>query len=540
MKKSMVSLLLALLLCLGGTAALAAPQLSGVFADDVALVSGQDGWYVEFDISEGGTLALALLSGETGEAVADLGACAVDAGPGRIDWDGLLPDGSAVPAGEYMLALQARNFWGEEGEQSLLSLRVYDSEEQRQADRLDLSTLEAADALEWEDADWQTQEAPEAVQPSGEGYDENGVPVATSFWDMNPDLYDLTNPAHQQAIWNLMMQPITVLDVGQTEHVYPTNEPGIKRTPYRENCAGELHGQSQGVRVLEEDTDGDGYVLIESYSNDGTKTNSEYMESLDAKRIQGYVKKSLLFEVTPSSRYGLLIDKLRQTLYVFEDGRIITSMPVSTGLPNAKQPYNETPAGEYITISRVGNFDAGTNTLGRFAIRYSGGNMLHEVLCEINADGSRSYSRYEPELGKKASHGCIRIPRRANAEGINMEWLSRNLELKTRLFIWDDVGRQPYVPDLPDPGLQLYRNPDGGSNYHLDQNCSGVKEKFLPLEGDLTYGDLERDEFRKLTPCPYCSAPKRLSALYELYRYEAELIGMDIPADIKAMFGVSE
>ena len=77
MKKSIFSLLLALCLGLIAGCALAAPQLSSVFADDIALVSGQPGWYIEFDVSEGGTLALALLSGETGETIADLGACAV-------------------------------------------------------------------------------------------------------------------------------------------------------------------------------------------------------------------------------------------------------------------------------------------------------------------------------------------------------------------------------------------------------------------------------------------------------------------------------
>ena len=540
MKKSILSLLLALWLCLGAACALAAPQLSSVFADDSALVSGQDGWYIEFETSEGGTLALALLSGATGETVADLGSCAVEAGAGRVAWDGLLPDGSTVPAGDYMVAVQVKNFWGEESGMSLLSLHIYASEAERDANRLDLSTLMADDAQPWEESAQDDAQQAAPAQAAQDGYDENGVPIATSFWDMNPDLYDLDNPAHQQAIWNLMMQPMTVLNVGETEHVDPTNEPGISRTPYKDNCAGELHGQSQGVHVLEDDTDGDGYVLIESYSNDGTKTDNAYMEALDAQRIQGYVKKSLLFEVTPSSKYALLIDKLRQKLYLFEDGRIISEMLVSTGLPSASQPYNETPAGEYVTISRVGNFGAGTNTIGRFAIRYSGGNMLHEVLHVVNADGTRNYSRYEPELGQKASHGCIRVPRRANAEGINMEWLFSNLELKTKLFIWDDMGRELPMPDLPDPQLQLYRNPDGGSNYHLDANCSGVKAKYLPLAGDLTYGDLEHDEFKKLTPCPYCAAPKRLADLYELYETEAKHIGKEVPEEIKALFGVTE
>lgn len=93
--------------------------------------------------------------------------------------------------------------------------------------------------------------------------------------------------------------------------------------------------------MLEEDTDGDGYVLIEAYSNDGTKTDDTYMESLNAKKVQGYVKKSILFEVKPSSKYALLVDKLRQKLYIFEAGAIIGELDVSTGLNNAKQPYND-------------------------------------------------------------------------------------------------------------------------------------------------------------------------------------------------------
>ena len=293
------------------------------------------------------------------------------------------------------------------------------------------------------------------------------------------------------------------------------------------------------MRIVEDDADGDGYVRIEAYSNDGTKSESSYVESLAADKVQGYIKKSRLYTAEPSDKYALLVDKLRQTLYVFENGRIISSLPVSTGLNNESQPYNETPAGEFLTVSRVGDFKAGSRTIGRYAIRINGGTLLHEVLHDVGADGkTRIYSNYEPDLGKKASHGCIRIPRRKNAEGINMAWFWDNLENKTKVLVWDDKGRQMYEPELPDPALQLYRNPDGGSNYHLDQNCSGVKDKFLPLTGDLTYGDLETDAFRKLTPCVYCAAPERLKTLGERYVAAAEQIGAEIPAEYLAMFGM--
>ena len=539
-KKSVIVLFFFMLMT--AACALAAPQLTNVTADSGSLRVGGE-WTVAFETTEGGALAMQL-RGEDGVSV-DLGATQVEAGNGRLVWDGVLPDGSDAADGAYTVAVRLCNYWGEESEESLLQLNIGEPEGETAVSSvpgaLDLSSLDIQDAQIWDGGIEEAQTWDEGQADSEQTADENGkrpVPQATSFWNMNPDEYDLTDPDHQQAIWDLMMQPITVMDVGQTEHVYPTFTPGADRKPYEQNCAGELHGQSQGVHVLEEDTDGDGYVLIEAYSNDGTKTDNEYMESLNAKKVQGYVKKSILFEVKPSSKYALLVDKLRQKLYIFEAGAIIGELDVSTGLNNAKQPYNESPAGEYITVSKVGDFNAGSGTIGRFAIRINGGTLLHEVLHDTAKDGTRIYTAYEPQLGMKASHGCIRIQRKANAQGQNMQWLWNNLENKTRVFIWDDQGRQMYEPELPDSGLQLYRNPNGGSNYHVDANCSGVKSQYLPLTGDFTYGDLEKDEFKKLTPCASCGAPVRPETLYERYVFEANQIGAEVTDEVKAKFGI--
>lgn len=532
MKKSLFIFLLALYLI--AAPALAAPVLDRVYASDASLVSGQDGWSFDFCAGESGTLAVRLLSGQTGEAVCDIGALPVEAGSGRMAWNGLLADGSAVAPGDYMVQAQLQNASGEESESSVFSLHIFESEVARSENVLDLSTLVAEEAASWDEP----MEAETIEAAPVETADEGGVPQATSFWDMNPDDYDLTNPEHQQAIWDLMMQPITVLEGEQTENIYITNQPGISPRPYKDNCAGELHGQSQGVHVLEEDVDG--YALIEAYTNDGTKTENSYMESIAASKVQGYIKNSRLKQVTPSDKYALLIDKLRQKLYVFEDGRIITSLDVSTGKNTKSQPYNETPAGEFITVSRVGDFKAGSRTIGRFAIRINGGTLLHEVLHDVGADGrTKIYSNYEPQLGYKASHGCVRIPRRKNADGVNMEWFWNNLELKTKVFIWDDKGRQMYAPELPDSDMQLYRNANGGSNYHVDENCPGVKEQYLPLTGDFTYADLDKDEFAKLTPCVYCGAPQKKQELYERYAASAQEIGAEVTDEAKAIFGVN-
>ena len=526
MKKHILILLT--LVCLLPAYALAAPILEGVLPGDASLVRGADGWYFDFSASEGGMLTMQLLSGETGESLYSVGGMAVEAGSGRMHWNGLLPDGTAVPAGDYMAQVQIQNFWGEESESGVFSLHIFESEAQRSENTLDLSLLVAEEAAVWEEGEIVPQET-EAQQKSD-------IPAATSLWDMNPDDYDLSNPDHQQAIWDLMMQPITVLEGDQTENIYITNQPGISPRPYKDNCAGELHGQSQGVNVLGEEGE---YALIEAYTNDGTKTDNSYMESIAASRVQGYIKKSRLKTATPSDKYALLVDKLRQKLYVFEAGRIISELDVSTGLNNAKQPYNETPAGEFLVVSWTGDFKAGSRTIGRFALRINGGTLLHEVLHDVAADGkTKLYDNYEPKLGMKDSHGCVRIPRRKNAEGINMQWFWDNLEKYTKVLIWEDKGRSMYAPELPDGNMQLYRNPNGGSNYHLDQNCSGVKEKFLPLAGDLTYGDLDRDEFSRLTPCVYCAAPQKKATLYKRYAAAAEQIGAEVTDEVKAIFGV--
>ena len=549
MKKHFI-LLISLMLTVQAGCALAAPVLTA-HADAQSLKIGEAGYALSFTTSEGGKLALKLID-ETG-AAQDLGAMQVEAGEGRVDWNGLLSDGSRPEPGDYTIALQVKNFWEEESEEQRIDVTLLgDAQEEEpeqapvQAGMLDLSALVIEEAQVWTEGqellEESAQEESETEDAAGDFLlDENGVPVAGSFWEMDPDAYDLKNPAHQQAIWDLMMQPITVISGDQTENIYITNKPGISARPYAENCAGELHGQSQGVRIVEDDLDGDGYVLIEAYTNDGTKSESSYMESIAAQKVQGYIKKSRLYTEKPSNKYALLVDKLRQRMYVFEDGKIISELLISTGLNNPKQPYNETPAGEFLVVSWTGDFKAGSRTIGKYALRINGGTLIHEVLHDVAADGkTKLYDAYEPDLGKKASHGCVRVQRRKNAEGMNMQWLWDNLKDNTKVFIWDDKGRTMYEPEIPDLQTQLYRNPNGGSSYHLDQNCSGVKAKFLPLTGDLTYGDLESDAFKKLTPCVYCAAPARKKTLYERYVAAAEQIGAEIPQSALDAFGMTK
>ena len=49
-------------------------------------------------------------------------------------------------------------------------------------------------------------------------------------------------------------------------------------------------------------------------------------------------------------------------------------------------------------------------------------------------------------------------------------------------------------------GTVLFYNPNGGSFYHLDQNCSRVGDKYLPLMGHFTYDQLNEGRYQVLKP----------------------------------------
>ena len=318
-----------------------------------------------------------------------------------------------------------------------------------------------------------------------EGYDTGAVWFGEDF------AYDITD---EEACWELLMRPITVLDAGQTEAIAPRKTPGGEKVN-TDKLGGTINGESAAVHVLGKDEDG--WTLIEGL---------DYYNRV----IRGYVKTNLLKTVTPSKEMGIIIDKLTQQMYVFIDGKFFSSCAVSTGLANDEQPYNETAAGEYLMVSRVGDFDSEGMICAR-AIRFNGGDMIHEVPYTVLADGTKRYSKWEALLGSRASHGCIRTARIANPDGLNEKWIWDHYKYGTKVVIWDDYGRaMPY----PDDSLKQYYNPNGGSFYHGVENCRSVKERYLPLTA-FTYGELETDAFKKLEPCSACAPAKRKAVIDE-------------------------
>ncbi len=449
------------------------PVLTSVIPSDTNIVPGTS-WHMRASANMQGTLTVLLEEQDT-----LLFEGAVNAGENDIPWDGTV-SGESLPAGDYTLMVQLKDSTG------FLSNAQYIP-----------VTLEAAQ--ESESLPEESNTLPEATaKPEGAAV----APADFSSHPSNGELnywtlpMDITNEA---AIWEVMTQPITVLK-GDQKKAY-----ALKASPDNNaEAVGEITYDSQGVRVLE--TLDNGWSLIESYSSSFHGSKIKVWGNM----VQGYVKTSLLQTKNPSQKYGLLIDKLTQRMYVFKDGKKFTELAISTGLVSDPQKlYTETWAGEYLIVSRVGKFFS-DNLQCDMALRFDNGNLIHQVPYTLRADGTKYFDKTEPKLGTKASHGCVRVQRKKNADGVNMSWLWDNLELNTRVLIWEDYkGRQ--IP-IPSPDTKLYYNPEGGTYYHSVENCPDVKEKFLPLTA-FNYGQLEEGDFANLQRCPACQPPLRQSEL---------------------------
>ncbi len=330
------------------------------------------------------------------------------------------------------------------------------------------------------------------------------------FWNMKMGWMD------EAEIWEVLMQPVTVLDGNQRQQHKVRARPDENCTDY----VGCVTYESQGVHVLDQ---GEEWTLIEAYSSSTEGSSVKVYATL----FQGYVPTALLKEVPVDDTYGLVIDKQQQRLYVFEKGRLLSTLLCSTGYynPKKKNPWNETPAGEFLCISWTGDFplkddDGNTTMICKNAIRINDGILIHEVPMIPKTDSSGnvtwSYTRCERYLGEKASHGCIRVQQRKTPEGINEEWLWKNLSNGTRkgknytkVIIWDDAGREI---GYPDDDLKLYYNAKRDkSYYHSSADCSRIKGSSKTVE--FTYAELEDKTYKKLYPCPCCAPQLRRSEI---------------------------
>ena len=358
----------------------------------------------------------------------------------------------------------------------------------------------------WEDA----APAEPAVFTPSYGSNYRSMPGADSYWTLPMDITD------EEAVWNMLMEPITVVDIGKksSERVqtYLYAEPDTKSKKI-----GVVTCESQGVRVVGPDENG--WTRVECYSSSFHDTKVKAWNLL----VSGYIKTEYLKTVKPNPAFGIVIDKLTQRLYVFQDGKLLSTLLCSTGITqwNGKkyQPYNETRSGEFLLMSKVGVLKS-DRLLCDMAVRFNSGDMIHEVPHVLNGDKSRNYKNTEPKLGTKCSHGCIRVQRNKTPEGINMAWIYGNIKSgsKIKIVIWEDwQGRQLSEPD---PDTPLYYNANNKGNYYhrLDHCNCAPSVTFSPF----TYSQLADEPFRNLEPCPWCIPERRPEAIAEINALYAE------------------
>lgn len=484
-----------------------APYLTGIEANST-LVTPEQPLTVSFYASCGGRLTTGL---RTGDNWRQLSSWDVEAGKNTLTWEDVSAfDGDVV----FTIMLTDSEGYASNEEQLAVTLSGFVASDETLV--MDLAEMEPtavpANAQELEQAGMVLTDAAPTAAPDlsdqsvftpSYGSPYTGLDTSTNYWTLPMDITDV------DAVWEMLIQPVTVLDDGGKSSGQHKRQIIIRSEPDSDSKGvGVVTNLTQSVHVLER---GEEWTLIECYSSSFHDSAVKAWNML----VQGYVPTRYLKTVTPNQHMGIVVDKLAQRLYIFRDGELYDTLLCSTGLANASQPFNETRSGEFLLQNpAVGGWQDG-NMYCAMGIRFNSGDILHQVPARVNGDGTKNYTSYAAALGTKASHGCIRVQRKRTPKGTNMEWIWNNRADEMKLVIWEDwQGRQlPY----PDDDLALYYNQNGGEKYHTAETCyDAVGKTFTPF----TYGELETGDFAKLTRCTYCTPPLRkaeIDAINEVY-----------------------
>lgn len=302
-----------------------------------------------------------------------------------------------------------------------------------------------------------------------------------------------------ETIWNIMMQPSAVISL----RVATGHQEVYAQPSENSDVLGTLHGLSQAVQVV--DIRDDGWVRVMAWNHE------------DGSPVDGFVPQSRLMMVEPNHEYGLLLDKNAQTLTVFYQGKCLTTLDVSTGLMAKNKLFRETPAGSYLTLEHMSGF-ASESYYYEYPIRYDGGNLLHQLGLKKKG-GRNDFSEQTPQLGTKASHGCIRLPNQVNEDGVNAYWMWTHLPYHTRLIILDDPEQRVLNHAMAEAGITSMKK-DMPTPAQTPVLAEDETEIVITLGGDAVVGTRET-WWRKETAFPaYLEAHGMaypFSGLYDIF-----------------------
>lgn len=478
-----------------------------------------DSMYIYFTAPKAGTVDLTVVDSRGKICATLLNDANISEGANELAWDGT-EKGRALAAGAYVILLTMEDMSVE------MDITILSND----SAAMDAS-VQTVDGLAQETEELMTTEkenagvGEEATITGSRGTGSTMTPAYKSqyipkpehkacYWCTPMDIHD------EEAIWGMLIAPITVVKGdGPKKQVILREEPSNDA-----KGVGVVTCLSQSVHVLE--TRDDGWSLVECYSSSFHDSKVKAWNLF----VTGYIQTNKLTQKKPAQDFGIVIDKLTQELYLFKEGHLFSRLLVSTGLYNDKQPYNETRSGEFLIISEPVDIRS-DSMIGSMALRFNSGDLIHEVPHVKNADGTKNFEYTEYKLGTRASHGCIRTQRLKNAEGVNMEFLRYNLSMYTKIVIWEDYAGR--LMEIPDPSTPLYFNTDKGASYHSTPNCNGVRQKYLPLTGVLTYGELEDAQYKHLTICPSCNPPRRIAIIEETNKIHEMQSPGEVPQHLK-------
>ena len=228
-----------------------------------------------------------------------------------------------------------------------------------------------------------------------------------------------------EEIWEMMMKPSVVVDINFFKHQEVYTEKNEKST-----SLGTLHGQTQGLKVIRIEED---WAFIGAWNHE------------DASYIEGWVPFSRLKVEYPRSEYGILIDKQKQTLSVYRNGKVMDTLLVSTGRMTRGHLYQETSAGSFLTGYHRVNFSTNGKKYD-YVFQYDGGNLLHQTPYDWGQQ-KKDFTLGRGYLGAKASHACIRIQPEPGEGGLNAYWLYTHIPYHTRVIILDDPDERTATAD---------------------------------------------------------------------------------------------
>ncbi|MGI6695677.1 MAG: L,D-transpeptidase [Christensenellales bacterium] len=222
-----------------------------------------------------------------------------------------------------------------------------------------------------------------------------------------------------ESVWKAITAPITVVkgrDIVR-ENILSAPQP---KAP----VAGQVSSATAGLHVL---------ALEGNYAKVGA------WRFEDGAYMEGYVAQDRLTTLLPNQRWGLVLDKAKQRITVYHDGKPIGSTRTSTGLMVPGRIKQESRAGAFTLGQRLPYFD----NLGyryKYAIRVDGRNLMHQLGHPTT--GRMNFDVEDAVMGQKASHGCMRIDRLPGENGINAFWLWTHIPSTTKVLVLDDMAQR--------------------------------------------------------------------------------------------------